>query len=351
MTTRLFSSTIIFFLKKYPMDQRYLLLQAWLKHVLPTDFAITPLAGDASFRRYFRISQGQQTFVAMDAPPTHEDVAPFITIAHALRAHGVVTPRLIDADLTQGFLLLSDLGDMLYLKALNPDTAESLYNRAFQTLHSLQTCALSPLPLFDEGMILRELSLFVEWYLQKHLGLSLKTQDQKILVTAFSHLIQSAQAQPQCFVHRDYHSRNLLVLPEGGVGVLDFQDAVHGPVTYDLVSLIRDCYITWPEADVTRWMQAFQDQATEKKTLPKVSSALFMRWADWMGMQRHLKAIGIFSRLNHRDHKHPYLQDIPRTLNYVYHISEKYPEFSDFKHWLEDHVLEATVALNESEAR
>lgn len=321
------------------MDQRYQLLQDWLKTTLRSDFIIKPLAGDASFRRYFRIYHQDQTWVAMDAPPSHENIVPFITIAEMLQKHQVHAPAIIYRHLEHGFLLLSDLGDNLFLPALNANNVEQLYGQAFHTLHHIQACETTDLPLFDQATILRELSLFVEWFLIKHLELNLSMNDHKILERTFKLLIESAQAQPQCFVHRDYHSRNLLWLPDQQVGVLDFQDAVRGPITYDLVSLVRDCYVAWPPEQVTQWLLQFQQAALDRKQLDETSPERFILWADWMGMQRHFKAIGIFSRLNHRDGKQSYLKDIPRTLNYVHQVAQKYPEFQNFRSWLEDKIL------------
>lgn len=329
------------------MDARYLLLQDWLKTLLPSEFTIKPLAGDASFRRYFRIYQGNQTYVAMDAPPTHENILPFIAIANLLEKNQVLAPHIFERNLEQGFLLLSDLGDNLFLQELNPDTVNHLYQQAFTTLHHMQNCDVQSegLPAFDKAMILRELSLFVEWFLGKHLGLNLNHSDQQILEKTFNHLIVSAEEQPQLFVHRDYHSRNLLWTQDKRVGVIDFQDAVCGPITYDLVSLIRDCYIAWPTEAVKQWILQFQQEALERKKLHETSQERFLRWADLMGMQRHLKAIGIFSRLNHRDGKVNYLKDIPRTLNYVRQVAQTYPELATFNTWLEDNVLTQDVTL------
>ncbi|MBI5447915.1 MAG: phosphotransferase [Gammaproteobacteria bacterium] len=323
------------------MDQRTLLLQNWLNTLLQAPFTLTPLAGDASFRRYFRVHQNEQTWVAMDAPPPLENIVPFITIATLLQKNQIHAPRILHYHLEQGFILLSDLGDQLFLSILNEQTVEHLYGHAFTTLHRLWHCEWDNLPLFDEGMILRELSLFVEWFLIKHLGLTLPSSTQHLLQKTFRQLIQSAKEQPQVFAHRDFHSRNLLWIdPPQTVGVIDFQDAVRGPLTYDLISLVRDCYLAWPTPQVDRWILQFQQEALARGHLHETSTERFLRWADWMGIQRHCKAIGIFSRLKHRDNKTQYLQDIPRTLRYICEVSRRHPELTDFVTWLEDTVLE-----------
>ncbi|EKD75785.1 MAG: hypothetical protein ACD_44C00029G0008 [uncultured bacterium] len=343
MTDYLFNGTIPAFRNRPlpSMDKRYLELQAWLASKLHSNFTLTLLSGDASFRRYFRIAHNNQSFVAMDAPPSKEDLSSFIKIAEILEKHQVLTPRILERNLEHGFLLLSDLGDNLFLQTLTAGTVHHLYKLAFTTLHQIQSCSLEKqtLPLFNEEMILRELSLFVEWFLEKHLELRLSSSEKKIIEKTFSFLINAALEQPQVFVHRDYHSRNLLLLSNDQVGVLDFQDAVLGPITYDLISLTRDCYIAWPDQKVEQWIVDFQKEALERKKLKETSQELFLCWADWMGIQRHLKAIGIFSRLNYRDNKSMYLNDIPRTLNYVHTISKNHSQLNSFYHWLEDAVM------------
>src|SRR3990167_5269834 len=302
MTDYLFNGTIPAFRNRPlpSMDKRYLELQAWLASKLHSNFTLTLLSGDASFRRYFRIAHNNQSFVAMDAPPSKEDLSSFIKIAEILEKHQVLTPRILERNLEHGFLLLSDLGDNLFLQTLTAGTVHHLYKLAFTTLHQIQSCSLEKqtLPLFN-----------------------------------------AALEQPQVFVHRDYHSRNLLLLSNDQVGVLDFQDAVLGPITYDLISLTRDCYIAWPDQKVEQWIVDFQKEALERKKLKETSQELFLCWADWMGIQRHLKAIGIFSRLNYRDNKSMYLNDIPRTLNYVHTISKNHSQLNSFYHWLEDAVM------------
>lgn len=324
-------------------DQRLIELQNWLKNQsLHADFTVTPLAGDASFRRYFRIQLPAKTLVAMDAPPEKENSHPFVKIATVFRKKNLQVPEIIAADMRQGFLLLTDLGDDIYFRALNANNAEQLYSNAIRELLTIQQCQQNQdweFPIFDERMR-EELLRFREWYLIKHLNLSLTAKEENLLTEVFEILIQSALEQPQVCVHRDYHSRNLMVLPNNRVGILDFQDAVWGPVTYDLVSLIRDCYIAWPDKQVKNWAKNYFQQALQVAIMPKQQNfTVFMRWFDWMGMQRHLKAIYIFSRKFRRDNNPNYLLEIPRTLQYILNVSAQYPEFKNLKNFLQTRVL------------
>lgn len=282
-----------------------------------THYQIIPLAGDASFRCYFRIQCEDKSYIAMDASAERASCVPYVAIADALRQEGLVTPAILVRDLDRGWLLISDFGDQLYLNALTTQNAKALYEKALDALLTLQHCSY-PAPDFTAERMRQELDLFKEWFLEKHLGLHVGDQ----LNSCFDFLANAAALQPQVFMHRDYHSANLMVLLEGGVGLLDFQDAFRGPITYDLVSLLRDCYIAWPDAFVTELALYFW----KKCALPDVSAELFLRWFDLMGIQRHLKALLTFSRKYHRDGNANYLQHIPRTLQYVKAISQRYPE-------------------------
>ena len=303
------------------MDERLAALQVWLREALGLAVAsIVPASGDASFRRYFRVTVADGSYIAMDAPPHLEDCRPFVAIAAAMAGFGLHVPRVYAQDLAQGFLLLSDLGSRQYLSALNERTADRLYGDAIAALVRLQSrgpVSDGALPPFDEARLTMEMGLFRDWFLRRHLAIELTDDDLGVLEAVFQRLIDNALAQPRVWVHRDYHSRNLMVTAERNPGVLDFQDAVIGPVTYDLVSLLRDCYIDWPEAAVRRWIASYYRQASEAGCLEGVAAAQFRQWFDLMGVQRHLKAIGIFARLNHRDGKPGYLGDIPRALGYV----------------------------------
>lgn len=321
-------------------DLRLQTLTHWVKSVLKTDFTITPIVGDASFRRYFRLTFDDKTLIAVDAPPDKETSYPFIAVGRSFAAIDVNVPQIFSFDLDQGFLLLSDFGDDLYQHQLNANNADHLYGKSLEELIKIQACQSItgwPLPHFDQNFISQELINFRIWFLEQHLELTLTKPLEKMIDQLFDGLIASAVNQPQCCIHRDYHSRNLMVLPDK-VGVLDFQDAAWGPITYDAVSLLRDCYITWPRQDVERWALSFWDNIREKNSLD-ASDELFLRWFDWMGIQRHLKAIFIFARKYHRDDVADYLQYIPNGLQYVIDVSQQYPELQFFHAWMRNEIL------------
>jgi len=314
------------------MAERLARLEAWLKEVLgSSDFEVTPASSDASFRRYFRVHHGSESFIAMDAPPTHEDTGPFVRVAELLARHGLNVPRVLARDAAQGLLLLSDLGDVHYLARLDAENADSLYADAMHALVRMQRippAELGEIPPYDETLLMREMALFRDWYLRRHRGLVLSSAQEQVLGGVYLQLTEAALAQPRVFVHRDYHSRNLMVLPQDNPGILDFQDAVHGPVTYDLVSLLRDCYIAWPRERVEAWALAYLQSAQQAGLLSALAAEQWLRWFDWMGVQRHLKVAGIFARLNHRDGKSGYLADIPRALGYVREVAQRYEELT-----------------------
>lgn len=323
-------------------DTRRVQLQAWLSSVLDSkDLRIEPASADASFRRYFRVMHAGQTWIAMDAPPEKEDCRPFIRIAGALLPLGLHVPEVLETDLAQGFLLLSDLGKQSYLDVLNDDNVQRLYGDALGALMILQACGPGEdiLPPYDANLLRREMELFREWYLQKHLGLELSAVEQAMFDQVFEDLLTAALGQPRVAVHRDYHSRNLMLSQAHNPGILDFQDAVYGPVTYDVVSLLRDCYIQWPRSQVENWALGYHELATQSGVLQQVSEEQFLAWFDLMGVQRHLKATGIFARLNHRDHKPAYLQDIPRTLSYVLDVCTRYAELQGLYDFLQRKVV------------
>lgn len=327
------------------MPHRLEQLNHWLTNTLGLPaYEITPASSDASFRRYFRISFGGETLIVMDAPPDKEDSHPFVAIGRQLFAIGLNVPEILAEDLEQGFLLLSDLGSQQYLSALNEGTVDRLYGDAMGALAVLQTSGpgSDALPPYDEALLRREMDLFSDWYLGRHLGLELSGREQAVLGEVFDLLVQNAMEQPQVSVHRDYHSRNLMVSAHNP-GILDFQDAVYGPVTYDLVSLLRDCYVAWPRQQVEQWVLGYHDIAIDHGILRGPQEEQFLRWFDLMGVQRHLKASGIFARLNHRDGKPGYLNDIPRTLGYVAEVSGRYPELRPFLQLLEESVLPTWV--------
>jgi aminoglycoside/choline kinase family phosphotransferase len=310
---------------------RFHALKTWVSDLHGArNFTIEPASADASFRRYFRVDLGNTTYIAMDAPPEHEDCESFVNIDRLIESHGLHVPHIFNADLGQGFILLSDLGSAAYLDKLNTDTVDRLYGDALNALFTMQTeVPCDGLPPYDDTLLNREMALFRDWFLQTHLGLELDAGAEAILNDTFGYLTENALAQPKVFVHRDYHSRNLMVTGHNNPGILDFQDAVSGPVTYDLVSLLRDCYVAWPDSRIYAWAAAYHRRLVQYGFLDGDYDR-FQQWFDGMGMQRHLKAIGIFSRLNHRDGKSGYLKDIPRTLGYVLNVSSHYPALESF---------------------
>ena len=311
------------------MDSRLETLKTWVGTVLAVaEYELRPASEDASFRRYFRVTSHGGTYIVMDAPPGKENLRPFIEVAGRLHQLGLNVPEVLEQDLGQGFLLLSDLGQQMYLPQLDDATVERLYGDALGALVVLQAGIFTGsgfLPEYDEPLLRRELELFREWYLGRHLGLKLNATQNAVLDKAFTTLVRSALAQPRVWVHRDYHSRNLMVTSANNPGILDFQDAVQGPATYDLVSLLRDCYIAWPLERIEEWALGYQTLALQSGLPVSQDEVQFLREFDLMGVQRHLKAAGIFARLNHRDGKSAYLNDIPRTLGYVVGMSGRHP--------------------------
>lgn len=329
-------------------DQRLEQLHQWLKTVLAHDeFEITVASADASFRRYFRVRYDGISRIAMDAPPDKEDCRPYLKVAQAFFQMGMHVPEIYQQDLTQGFLLLSDFGSTCYLEKLSDESADHLYADAMNALLSLQTNPKPEgisFPEYDEALLRREMELFPEWFLGRHLGFSLSKRQRTLLDSVFNLLINEALQQDKVWVHRDYHSRNLMLIEEKNPGVIDFQDAVNGPVTYDLVSLLRDCYISWPQKRIESWVQHYLTQLQARGICSGISFDTFMRWFDLMGMQRHLKAIGIFARLNYRDNKPNYLPDVPRTLQYVEDVCKKYSELAGFAELVQQDIKPRMVA-------
>jgi aminoglycoside/choline kinase family phosphotransferase len=306
-------------------------IQTWLRQRLDWSGAVLePASADASFRRYFRVQQGGESYIVMDAPPDKEACGPFIHVTELFLGLGLHVPEILARDLQQGLLLLSDLGKRLYLDALDEDSVDRLYGDALGALATLQSCAPldSQLPAYSHEMLMFEMSLFRDWLVAEHLQLQLGPSQHAVLQQSCEALAHMALQQPAVCVHRDYHSRNLMVSDYHNPGILDYQDAVVGPLTYDLVSLLRDCYIAWPRQRVEAWVAGYFELARQTGILRPEQADLetFVKWFDWMGVQRHLKAAGIFARLKHRDGKSGYLKDIPRTLGYVSEVCSRYPE-------------------------
>lgn len=320
-------------------DSRLELLSRWVFDDL--GFAgslIAPASADASFRRYFRLTRGSDTYIIMDAPPDKEDSGPFVKVARLLAGLSLNVPLILARDLERGLLLLSDLGSRQYLDELPAaGAADGLYADALDALVRMQTAPLSiwqEIPAYDAGLLQREMALMPEWFLHRHLRLGVDGTVRGMLDDLFAALTDAALSQPVSFVHRDYHSRNLLVTPQDNPGILDFQDAVRGPVTYDLASLLKDCYIAWPAAQVRAWVLGYRDSLLRAGFQMQADDAVFMRWFDLIGLQRHIKVLGIFARLHYRDGKSQYLKDLPRVLKYVQETAAAYAETAPFARYI-----------------
>jgi aminoglycoside/choline kinase family phosphotransferase len=310
------------------MDDRFRALEAWLRTALGgADFRVEPASADASFRRYFRVFLPGRTLIAMDAPPDREDSRPFVHVARLLREAGLNAPEVLAQDLSQGFLLLTDLGTRSYLAALREGAdADRLFGDATTALVRWQAATREgELPAYDEALLRRELALFPDWYLGRHLGIELSPAQREALETVFRAILAVNLAEPRVYVHRDYMPRNLMV-SEPNPGILDFQDAVHGPISYDVASLFRDAFVSWEEERVLDGTIRYWEKARAAGLPVRADFADFWRDVEWMGLQRHLKVLGIFARLHHRDGKAGYLEDTPRFVGYVRHAASRYRE-------------------------
>lgn len=310
---------------------RELQITEWLNNILKNqEYTIKPASSDASFRRYFRIVSSNQSYILMDAPPEKENSKPFVDIANVLFNAGLNVPKIHKADLKKGFLLLSDLGNKTYLDELNQQNASLLYRDAYLALIKIQknadTQSLKP---YNDSLLMKELSLFPDWYLKLHKSYEMNDSEKNILGLTFDLLIKNINSHTQVFVHRDFHSRNLMFC-NGDLGenpgILDFQDAVKGSIVYDLVSLFKDAYIVWKEEEIMDWLIRYWEKAKQNKLKVQDDFAEFYRDFEWMGVQRHLKVLGIFARLNYRDHKANYLSDLPAVENYLKRACERYKD-------------------------
>ncbi len=319
--------------------------EAWVRSLAPLELrldSVRPASADASFRRYLRLDSPRGPCIVMDAPPAHEDCRPFVQLAGLLRAGGLQAPEVLAWNEAEGFMLLSDLGSTTYLQALTtrPEQAQTLYRDALEALVKLQGIpAATQVPAYDRALLLREMQLFPDWYIGRHQGLVLTEKEQAVLERSFEHLLANALAQPAVLVHRDYHCRNLMVCGEPGAatnpGVLDFQDAVWGPITYDLVSLLRDAYVEWDEARQIDWAVRYWEAARRAALPVHADFGEFWRDMEWMGLQRHLKVLGIFCRLYHRDGKEGYLKDLPLVWRHAHRVASRYREFAALAQLLE----------------
>jgi len=316
------------------LDERLTALSAWTAAQLgQPEVGLASASEDASFRRYFRAWSKDESYIVMDAPPEQEDCRPFIRSAQCLLGLGLNVPEILAQNLEQGFLLLSDLGDQTYLANLGPDTVEPLYGDALAALVVLQAGTQREpdfFPPYDRQRLRQEMDLFRQWYVPFALNTQL-TQDQEwVIDKTFTLLEDAALSQPQVWVHRDYHSRNLMLTSANNPGILDFQDAVKGPVTYDLVSLLRDCYITWPEQRVDDWVLGYHRLAANSGIPVGEDEQRFLAWFDLTGVQRHTKVLGIFTRLYHRDGKAHYLKELPRVVDYLLAVTARHTALSPF---------------------
>jgi aminoglycoside/choline kinase family phosphotransferase len=333
-------------------DARIELIRNWLTSELKLQIVrLEPASADASFRRYFRIWEPDgATRVVMDAPPDREDVGPFLQVAALLERCGVHVPHVDAADGPRGMVLLEDLGSTPYLTRLQAgDDPQALYGDALEALRRIQVSgsdAARLLPPYDRAVLMREMQLMPSWFCERHLGLTLDDSDRAVLGESFEFLITQALAQPTVFVHRDYHSRNLMLLSDRNPGVIDFQDALAGPVGYDLVSLLKDCYIEWPRERVEQWVSQYRARLRSSPALAGSDDQEFLRWFDLIGVQRHIKVLGIFARLWYRDGKNGYLRDLPRTVGYVRDTTRRYRELLGLSDWIERRVMPGFVSAN-----
>jgi N-acetylmuramate 1-kinase len=329
-------------------DARLALIHEWLSRDLGLrPEKVEPASADASFRRYFRAFDNGATLIVMDAPPGKEDVRPYLKVTRLLESLGAHVPHVHEADIGRGLLLLEDLGGTHYLSRFNAgEDPERLYSDALRVLADIQVNgadAAAELAPYDREPLARELALMPEWFLTRHLALELSASDTQMIATTFESLIAEALEQPAVFVHRDYHSRNLMVVDDRNPGILDFQDALRGPIGYDLVSLLKDCYISWPRARVVRWVSEYRALLRSRGAAGALLSGRddteFLRWFDLIGVQRHIKVLGIFARLWYRDGKPGYLHDLPLTLEYVRDTCARYSELAEMARFLEDRVV------------
>lgn len=324
----------------------FVCLQEWTEKFLPTSVVsqerllLEPLNGDAGFRQYFRLNT-VPSLIAVSAPPGQENTPAFVDVSLCLQQNGLRTPLIYAVDYQRGFLLLEDFGDQLLLPLLTPDTADQFYDAVETELLKIQQVPvnLDIFPNYGRQKLMEEMELFPEWFVEQLLGIELQSVDRQLLNDTFSVLVENALAQPQVVVHRDFHSRNLMSLPDDSIGVIDFQDAVTGPFTYDMVSLLRDCYIRWPADYVSRRALSYYQRAVVAGIVPPVSEAQVLRWFDLMGLQRHIKVLGIFARLSLRDGKQGYLNDLPLVIRYTLEQLKSYPELQKFKSWFEQRLL------------
>lgn len=331
-----------------PTPDRAAVRLAWIRQTLDDDtLTLESASVDASFRSYWRTHHDGRSWIVMDSPPAQEDPRPWLEIGARLSVAGLHVPAVQAQDLEQGFLLIEDLGSQLYLPALNDGTVDALYGHALNALLRMQRDAdVSGMQPYDHAFLQRELEIMPEWFLRRHLDYTPECEEWDVLESAFTMLLHNALEQPRCFVHRDYHSRNLLITANNNPGIIDFQGALHGPITYDLASLLRDCYIVWDRARVEAWVESYRLRLQAAQLIAaEVDRPRFLRWFDLIGLQRHIKVLGIFCRLCYRDGKPGYLDDLPRVYDYVIDVAGRYPELAEFVALLRRCVGERDLCL------
>jgi aminoglycoside/choline kinase family phosphotransferase len=330
-------------------------LHQWLKQKFSEEnIQLTALTGDAGFRCYYRFTLNGKSFIAVDAPAEKSNNAAFVFMQEKLSKQNVLVPNIVAVDLSLGFFCLADFGKTLLADILTTENMAETYQKTIEILPRLQTAlpqSTTELPHYDKTFVELELNIFSEWLLAEHLSLTLTDNEKKQLEYCFSILSENMLSQPQVLVHRDYHSRNIMVLEDGELGIIDFQDAVIGPITYDIVSLLRDCYLKWPVENITLLLNSYINIISKQFSLTHITRKQWQRWFDLTGLQRHIKASGIFARLHHRDNKSGYLNDIPLTLSYIVEISEKYPELVFLHQLLLEKVLPAMKVIKERECK
>ncbi len=318
---------------------------SWIKNCLPEGNLLAgplhaePLTGDAGFRRYYRLNT-KPSLIAVDSPPSKEKNLEYVNIAMVFQSHGLRTPLIYAVDFAQGFMLLEDFGDQLLQPLLSQQNYTKLYDQAEARLLDIQQlpASLDIFPRYDAEQLSAEMALFNQWFVGELLGISLDKEEIALLDSLYQQLILSAQEQPQVLVHRDYHSRNLMLLDDKELGIIDFQDAVLGPITYDLVSLLKDCYVRWPAQQMRDRAVSFKNQTQRLNQDFEVTDQQFVRWFDLMGLQRHIKVMGIFARLALRDGKAAYLKDLPQVIQYSLEAANQYPEGSAFYQWFQRRI-------------
>jgi aminoglycoside/choline kinase family phosphotransferase len=326
-------------------------LKQWLSQQFSEEnIQLTALSGDAGFRCYFRFFLNGNSYIAVDAPPDKSNNAAFVFMQKSLNKQNILVPEIVAVDLALGFFCLADFGETLLADILTQENMVNTYQKAIEILPHIQLALPDKtieLPNYNTAFVELELNIFPEWLLTEHLSITLTDNEQQQLKHCFSFLTDNILSQPQVLVHRDYHSRNIMVLENGELGIIDFQDAVIGPITYDIVSLLRDCYLKWPDENVTLLLSNYISTIAKQYSLTHIPLEQWQRWFDLTGIQRHIKASGIFARLHHRDNKSGYLNDIPLTLSYIVEISHKYPELAFIHQLLLEKVLPAMEILKE----